>query len=258
MGKRLVVTAGALLLTFGSIVVSTPSRATEGTEITVTEFAQRALEHEVPSEQDEWTPEDVEEVIESIVTEVEQQEEEQIEWLQGFASTTVNIRKDPDKKSQDLGDLHINDTVSYYQYNEEWKVIRLEDQVAFVKSEYIVDEAIDQNESLSAEEDLFARAISAEGSILGYEGMTYIGSVILNRVSSDKYPNSIKDVLNDPGQYQCVKNGAIKGEPCDTAKRVAKELLENGSVLPEEVIFQAQFKQGEGTYITVGNTYFCY
>ena len=38
---------------------------------------------------------------------------------------------------------------------------------------------------------------------------------------------------------------------------VANELIANGSILPANVIFQAEFKQGDGVYAQIGNTYFC-
>ena len=49
----------------------------------------------------------------------------------------------------------------------------------------------------------------------------------------------------------------------DRAYECAKFLLENGSVLPENVVFQAEFEQGDGVYkafeLTRGRKmYFCY
>lgn len=88
----------------------------------------------------------------------------------------------------------------------------------------------------------------------------YVGSVVLNRLHSSWFPkqNTIKQVATAKGQYACMKDGNAYKTPTETNKEVALELLTNGSVLPENVVFQALFKQGNGVYCKIGKTYFCY
>lgn len=90
----------------------------------------------------------------------------------------------------------------------------------------------------------------------------YVGSVVLNRVASPKFPNTITEVLYQPGQYYAAMTG-LYYEPNERAKENARYLLENGSVLPADVLFQANFKQGTGIYHEyqdpyLGSSYFCY
>jgi hypothetical protein len=59
-------------------------------------------------------------------------------------------------------------------------------------------------------------------------------------------------------QYACILDGNIEKEPNDRAYEIAEDLLRNGSMLPENVIFQAQFEQGDGIYEKVQNMYFCF
>jgi N-acetylmuramoyl-L-alanine amidase len=40
-------------------------------------------------------------------------------------------------------------------------------------------------------------------------GKRLVVDVILNRVDSDKFPNTITDVIDAPGQFAVVHNGAI-------------------------------------------------
>lgn len=89
----------------------------------------------------------------------------------------------------------------------------------------------------------------------------YVGSVVLNRLHNEKYfsyGDSIKDIVLAPNQYTCFAGGGAYRTPTELNIEVAKELIENGSILPANVIFQAEFKQGEGVYEQIGNTYFCY
>ena len=126
-------------------------------------------------------------------------------------------------------------------------VIEVEEQ-----QEIIVDEG---------EVDLLARAIYWECGILGDEGMYLCGCVILNRVSSEEFPNDVYSVLyqNNNGRYQydIVKRGLINKDADGNAYDIARELLINGSTIPEDVVYQAQFRQGSYVYKQIGNTYFC-
>ena len=86
----------------------------------------------------------------------------------------------------------------------------------------------------------------------------YTGSVVLNRMASTRFPNTMYDVIYQSGQYSVVRSGAINKMPNERAYNCARYLLENGSVLPSNVVFQSQHIQGDGIYEKVQNMYFCY
>lgn len=87
----------------------------------------------------------------------------------------------------------------------------------------------------------------------------YVGSVVLNRMKSDLFKeDTMKGVIFAKGQYSCTWIGTYYNEPTERCIEIARDLLENGSVLPENVVFQAEFKQGDGVYEHIDNTYFCY
>lgn len=86
----------------------------------------------------------------------------------------------------------------------------------------------------------------------------YVGSVVLNRVASDYYPDTLEEVIFQKGQYACTWDGNYDREPTESCYEIAKDLLINGSVLPANVIFQAEFEQGDGVYCQEQNMIFCY
>lgn len=90
------------------------------------------------------------------------------------------------------------------------------------------------------------------------ELMAYVGSVVINRMESPLFPDTIKEVIEQPGQYQPTWSGTMALEPSDRAWEIACELLEHGSVLPSDVLYQAEFPQGSGIYLKEQNMYFCY
>ena len=107
---------------------------------------------------------------------------------------------------------------------------------------------------------ILAQIINTEcgAAYLSDELSFYVGSVVLNRVKSDKFPNTIKEVAYAPGQYSPVGSARWYTEPNERSYEIATELLEQGSVLPPEVVWQANFTQGKGVYIYQEGMYFCY
>ena len=84
-----------------------------------------------------------------------------------------------------------------------------------------------------------------------------VGSVVLNRVASDKFPDTIEEVVFQRGQYACTWDGNYDRTPTERNWEVAGYLLENGSQIPENVVFQAQFKQGK-VWKKIDSEIFCY
>lgn len=114
--------------------------------------------------------------------------------------------------------------------------------------------------------ELLARLITAEQGYSNnyedeeeYEERAYLtGSVVINRINSDKFPNSLQEVIYQPNQYACVTDGHINREYDSIAYEIAEELLVYGTTIDEGCVFQAEFLQGSGVYRQIGNTYFCY
>lgn len=110
------------------------------------------------------------------------------------------------------------------------------------------------------QQDLYvlSHIIYAEASGQSWDFQVAVGSVVLNRVKSKKFPNTIKGVVFQKGQYASTWDGNYNKTPNKQSIRVAKYLLKNGSQLPRYVYFQAEFKQADRVYKKMGNTYFCY
>jgi hypothetical protein len=91
-----------------------------------------------------------------------------------------------------------------------------------------------------------------------------VGEVVLNRVASPEFSDTIKAVLEQPGQYYGTNsryfNSLLPSERC---VRCAVRLLNGERLLEPSVVFQANFTQGGGAHTAVydqylGWTYFCY
>ena len=68
---------------------------------------------------------------------------------------------------------------------------------------------------------LLARAINGEARGESYEGQVAVGAVILNRVKSADFPNTIAGVIYQPGAFTAVSDGQIN-VPIDENSTVVK------------------------------------
>lgn len=111
---------------------------------------------------------------------------------------------------------------------------------------------------------MLAKIISQEAgsSWASDEHQLLVGSVVLNRIASPEFPNTMLEVLTAPRQY----GGTSWKRAVPDYRTVcnAASLLQTGSVAPVTVVFQAEFRQGSGTYLSIYDkylgttTYFCY
>lgn len=73
-----------------------------------------------------------------------------------------------------------------------------------------------------------ARVIHSEARGESYKGQVAIGAVILNRVQSDAFPDSITEVIFQPGQFSSLRDGQYNLTPGPSAFQAAKAAL-NGA-----------------------------
>ena len=77
------------------------------------------------------------------------------------------------------------------------------------------------NTSNTSNVQLLARAINGEARGEPYEGQVAVGAVILNRVRSSKFPNTIAGVIYQPGAFTAVSDGQID-VPIESKSTVVK------------------------------------
>lgn len=77
----------------------------------------------------------------------------------------------------------------------------------------------------SSEVYLLAKTIYAEGRGEPYTGQVAIGAVVLNRVRSSQFPNSISGVVYQKHAFTAVTDGQINLTPNDTAMKAAKDAV---------------------------------
>ena len=77
----------------------------------------------------------------------------------------------------------------------------------------------------SSNVNLLARVIYGEARGELYTGQVAVGAVIMNRVRSSKFPNTIAGVVYQSGAFDAVADGQVNLTPDSTAKKAAQDAL---------------------------------
>ncbi len=77
----------------------------------------------------------------------------------------------------------------------------------------------------SSDTTLLAKLIYAEARGESYTGQVAVGAVVLNRVKSSSFPNTISGVIYQPYAFTCVSDGQINLAPDSTALAAARDAM---------------------------------
>lgn len=73
--------------------------------------------------------------------------------------------------------------------------------------------------------NLLAKLIYGEARGEPYTGQVAVGAVVLNRVKSSSFPNTVAGVIYQSGAFDAVSDGQINMTPDSTAKKAAQDAL---------------------------------
>ena len=111
--------------------------------------------------------------------------------------------------------------------------------------------------------NLLAHLIYAEARGEPYSGQVGVGAVVLNRVKSSKFPNSVAGVIYQPGAFDVVSDGQINYAPNTTAINAARDAMNGWDPTYGSIYY---FNPNTATsswiwsrpyVITIGNHRFC-
>lgn len=114
-----------------------------------------------------------------------------------------------------------------------------------------------QAPSTSEDLELLAAIIQCEAEGEPYEGKLAVGSVVMNRVHSSSFPNTIMGVIYQPGQFSPVASGRFAARLAaganSTCRQAAQEVLNGNITVP-----YLYFRRNNGTIdgYVIGNHVF--
>lgn len=110
---------------------------------------------------------------------------------------------------------------------------------------------------------LLARVISAEARGEPFEGQVAVGAVVLNRVESPSFPDTVAGVIYQPGAFSCIDNGQFSQPVADSCYRAAQDALNgwdptNGSLYYyNPVTAQSAWIRQRPILLKIGKHVFC-
>ncbi|MEO3947342.1 cell wall hydrolase [Gorillibacterium sp. CAU 1737] len=87
------------------------------------------------------------------------------------------------------------------------------------------------------EVDILARIIHAEARGESYEGQVAVGAVIVNRVESPSFPDTIREVILQRGAFTAVQDGQYELKPGKLAYQAAREALAGSDPTKEALYY---------------------
>lgn len=182
----------------------------------------------------------------------------------------LRIRKEPSEDAKVYGIYAQGDEVEVVEELGDWIAIAYEDEIGYVSAEhvsthFVVDsgetmEVIEAREKEEAErkaklkenrgavvvdapdELLLAALIQCESGNQPYEGQLAVGAVVMNRVKSPAYPNTVSGVIYASGQFTPALNGKVA------------RVLQSGNIFPSCI--QAAREAIAGATTVGGATHF--
>ena len=110
-----------------------------------------------------------------------------------------------------------------------------------------------------AELNMLYKCVMAEGGGESHRCQRMIAEVIINRVISGKFPNTVAGVISAPGQFSVYPNLMNKRTPSASVISACQEALQDASIPSGVLYFRAShFFSSRRAYMNVDNTYFSY
>ena len=95
------------------------------------------------------------------------------------------------------------------------------------------------NLSISAEEvGILERIVQAEAGGSGYDGMLAVANVVLNRVQSSRFPNTVTDVVFAHRQFTPISDGRYYTVTVsDTCRQVVADALSGARIIGQDALY---------------------
>ena len=225
-----------------------------------------------------------------------QKEAKEVGILTAYTQTeTLRVRKEPSLDSGVLGLLAMGEAVEAVEEQGDWVSISYEGVTGYVASEYVkVEFDLDTAESVEAikareeaekeaaraqaaaereatrkqqkdavltsasELNILAALVQCEAGGESYEGQLAVASVVMNRVRSGAYPNTVTDVIYASGQFSPanstkMSNLALSGNIKASCLQAAQEAINGNCNIGDALHFR---RAGNKDGIIIGNHVF--
>lgn len=177
-------------------------------------------------------------------------------------SGELRLVADPDDDTVALGDMEYQGSV-YVENGRTYVPLRLTANIlggSAVWDPWLGGAAMTSAEAEYDAVELYwlSRIISAESRGEAMDGQIAVGNVVLNRVESEEFPNTIPGVIFDRVdgvQFEPVANGTVYQLPTQQSVQAAQRTLDGEIVIGDALYFYAP-ELSKGVWINANRTYY--
>ena len=195
-------------------------------------------------------------------------------WIVTLDAEAVRVRMEPNMQADIYGLLAYDDSVEFIDVvNSNWISVDYNDEIGYINTDYVnVKFHIDEGETMEVirvrerdeperERNANRGAVAADADevrLLGaliyceagnqpYEGMLAVGAVVMNRVKSGAYPNTIHSVIYASGQFTPAMTGkvakAYEGNVPDLCLQAAQAAINGETTVGDATHFRRAGKR---------------
>lgn len=199
-----------------------------------------------------------------------------------MTASSLRVRKEPSMDAGQIGSMEQGSRVEILGQEGDWYQVSCGEDSAYMFAEYIQieettalsvaeyetqqkekEQAVQQvsqtGASMSASDSelaLLAAIIQCEAGGESHTGKVAVGAVIMNRVRSSQFPNSITEVVYQSGQFSPVASGILSSVLSQGARsdcyQAAQEALAGSNPIGSALYFNS----GSGRGQQIGNQHF--
>lgn len=175
-----------------------------------------------------------------------------------YTTDKVNLRKGSSTNSEVIITVGKREKVEVISSSDNWTKVKYNENIGYIKSEYLRDTELPSLEFTDDEIDLLAKIIWLESRNQTDEGEAAVCIVIRNRIVSKEFSDTVLEVLSDEGEFSTWKllNTA---KPTEIEYEIIDE-VQNGlwdDLLDEDYVYFSTSPRNNNGTIKIGAHYFC-
>lgn len=177
-----------------------------------------------------------------------------------WTTEVVNFREEPSFKASAICKISKREKVVVLNNTDydKWIQVLYKDIIGYIHSDYLRDTELPSLNFTDEEIEMIAKIMWLESRGEPDKGMAAVCRVIINRLLSINFGDTVYKVLSDKNQFTTWKN-INTAEPTEREYRIINEVL-NGewdNVLNNKHVYFGQKPYNNKGIIKIGNHYFC-
>lgn len=186
--------------------------------------------------------------------------EKQLTIKYKYTTERVNLRTEASTNSDILITIDKREKVIVEEQktSSKWIKVRYKNYKGYIYSKYLRDTELPTLEFTDEEIDLIAKIVWLESRSESDAGEAAVCIVIINRLMSDRFPDTIYKVLSDENQFSTWKL-LDKAKPTEREREILNETIhgEWDGLLTEDTVYFSTEPRNKNIVAKIDNHYFC-